>query len=25
MQGIALGIRSYYHIRGRDLDTGEEI
>ena len=23
MQGIALGIRSYYHIRGRDLDTGE--
>jgi len=24
MQGIALGIRSYYHIAGRDLDTGEE-
>jgi len=23
VQGIALGIRSYYHIRGRDLDTGE--
>jgi TRAP-type mannitol/chloroaromatic compound transport system permease small subunit len=25
MQGIAMGIRSYYHIRGRDLDTGEDI
>jgi TRAP-type mannitol/chloroaromatic compound transport system permease small subunit len=25
MQGIAMGIRSWYHIRGRDLDTGEDI
>ena len=25
MQGIAMGIRSYYHTRGRDLDTGEDI
>jgi TRAP-type mannitol/chloroaromatic compound transport system permease small subunit len=23
MQGLAMGIRSYYHIRGHDLDTGE--
>ena len=25
LQGIALGIRSYYHTQGYDLDTGEEV
>ena len=25
MQGIALGVRSYYRLRGLDLDTGESV
>ena len=24
LQGIAMGLRSFYHIRGTDLDTGEK-